>query len=114
MALLFQSFRLLSLLTLAILLGASQHASASSKPAARGGDTAKFKGWIEDFKTAPKGPFESIRLFSKDGTVLPPKAYACRPHGGGIQHGALNSRAREIRSQGYAIANCLNLKESNM
>ncbi len=82
-------------------------AGASSPKASKSGDSALLKSWIEEFKTSPKGPFENIRWFCNDGTVLPPKAYACRPHGGGIQHGALNSRAKQLRSRGYAVANVL-------
>ena len=92
---------------LAILTSGALQASASSKKAANTAETAKFRSWVEGFKKSPKGPFENIRWFCKDGTVLPPKAYACRPHGGGIQHGALNARAKQMRASGYAIANIL-------
>ena len=43
-------------------------------------------------KSSPKGPFERIRWYCNDGTVLPPKAYACKKHGGGVQHGEWNER----------------------
>ncbi len=66
-----------------------------------------LRTWIEEFKASPRGPFERIRWFCKDGTVLPPKAYACSNHGGGIQHGEWNQRARDLRAGGYAVANVL-------
>ncbi|MDP7571791.1 MAG: hypothetical protein QF391_09315, partial [Myxococcota bacterium] len=56
-------------------------------------------------KASPRGPFERIRWFCKDGTVLPPKAYACRDHGGGFQHGELNTEANALRAKGYSVAN---------
>ncbi len=34
----------------------------------------QYRQWIEQMKTAPRGPFKNIRWFCKDGTVLPPKA----------------------------------------
>ena len=42
----------------------------------------ELRSWIEEFKASPRGPFERIRWFCKDGSVLPPKAYACKNHGG--------------------------------
>jgi hypothetical protein len=68
---------------------------------------SELRAWIEEFKAAPRGPFERIRWFCKDGTVHPPKAYACKSHGGGIQHGELNQRAKSLRAGGYDVANVL-------
>jgi hypothetical protein len=67
----------------------------------------ELRSWIEEFKTSPRGPFERIRWFCKDGSVLPPKAYACKNHGGGIQHGEWNRRAKALRGGGYTVANVL-------
>ncbi|MFI9652541.1 PEP/pyruvate-binding domain-containing protein [Guyparkeria halopsychrophila] len=69
--------------------------------------TEQMREWIEAMKTAPRGPFERIRWFCEDGTVLPPKPYACGDHGGGIQHGEWNERTQTIRAQGYPLATLL-------
>ncbi|MFI9654867.1 PEP/pyruvate-binding domain-containing protein [Guyparkeria sp. GHLCS8-2] len=69
--------------------------------------TEQMRDWIEAMKTAPRGPFERIRWFCEDGTVLPPKPYACGDHGGGIQHGEWNERTQTIRAQGYPLATLL-------
>jgi hypothetical protein len=74
---------------------------------AESGNAAVHRGWIEDMKTAERGPFSRIRWFCNDGTVLPPRAYACQPHGGGHQHGEWSDRTVELRQQGYLIANLL-------
>jgi len=66
--------------------------------------TEPFQQWIEQFKHAPRGPFDGIQWFCKDGSVLPPKAYACRDHGGGFQHGTWNTRALALRDNGYLVA----------
>jgi hypothetical protein len=66
-----------------------------------------YRTWIAEMRDAPRGPFSRIRWFCNDGTVLPPKAYACRPHGGGVQHGEWSERALELRARGYRIANLL-------
>ncbi len=63
--------------------------------------------WIAAMKAAPRGPFDGIFWFCRDGTVLPPAPYACAPHGGGIQHGRLGPRARALREAGYLVGNVL-------
>jgi hypothetical protein len=68
---------------------------------------AELRTWIDGFKVAPRGPFERIRWFCKDGSVMPPKAYACKNHGGGIQHGEWNQRAKSLRAGGFSVANVL-------
>ncbi len=68
--------------------------------AAEARDAAVYRGWIEEMKAAERGPFERIRWFCNDGTVLPPKAYACEPHGGGHQHGEWSDRTVELRAAG--------------
>ncbi len=76
-------------------------------PTARADDVAQYRGWIEQMKQDPRGPFDSVKWFCKDGTVLPPAAYACQPHGGGHQHGQWSDRTRRLRAEGYYVANLL-------
>jgi len=87
-------------LATALLLGTS--GMAASLPS-----TTTLKEWVGEMKTSPKGPFIRIRWFCKDGTVMPPKAYACKDHGGGIQHGEWSERTKEMRAGGYEIGNVL-------
>jgi len=79
---------------------------------ASGGSTndpkaAQYSEWVQEMKENPRGPFERIRWFCKDGTLQPPKAYACKDHGGGIQHGEWNQRTKTMRENGYLVANVL-------
>jgi hypothetical protein len=74
---------------------------------AHASDGSQYRAWIQQMKQEPRGPFDSVKWFCKDGTVLPPAAYACQPHGGGHQHGLWNARTKELRSQGFYIANVL-------
>ena len=67
----------------------------------------EYRQWIEDMKVSDRGPFERIRWFCRDGSVLPPKPYACKDHGGGFQHGEWNEQAKQLRGEGYWIANIL-------
>lgn len=70
-------------------------------------DAGEMARWIQQMKKAPKGPFDGIYWFCADGAVLPPQAYACSAHGGGIQHGRLDARARILRQAGYPVGNVL-------
>jgi len=69
------------------------------------GQTGQFRSWVEQFQQAPRGPFDGVQWFCNDGSVLPPKAYACRTHGGGRQYGVWNQHARLMRDKGYLVAN---------
>jgi len=67
----------------------------------------KYAGWVEQMKRSPKGPFRRIRWYCADGTVQPPKAYACSKRGGGIQHGEWTDRVRAMRRSGYFVGNVI-------
>jgi hypothetical protein len=67
----------------------------------------RYEGWVGEMKRSPKGPFRRIRWFCNDGTVLPPKAYACSDHGGGIQHGQWSDRVVAMRRDGYYVGNVI-------
>jgi hypothetical protein len=66
-----------------------------------------YRAWIEQMKSDPRGPFSAIKWFCQDGSVLPPTPFACKPHGGGYQHGAWSARTQELRAKGYFIATLL-------
>lgn len=80
-----------------VLLGAVCGAAAAENPAGRAA--------IEAMKSDPRGPFDQIRWFCKDGAILPPAPGACRPHGGGHQHGQWSAATKQLRADGYRIAN---------
>ncbi len=70
-------------------------------------DEQALRSWIEEMKDAERGPFQRIRWFCKDGSVLPPTPGACAEHGGGAQHGEWTDRVKRLRAAGYRIANIL-------
>ncbi len=69
--------------------------------------SSEYRAWIEEMERSERGPFSRLRWFCTDGTVLAPKAYACKDHGGGYQHGQWSDKTLELRGQGYLIANVL-------
>ena len=79
--------------------------ATSTGAAAELPNESTLQGWVQEMKKAPRGPFKRIRWFCNDGTVLPPKAYACRDHGGGVQHGEWTDQVKSMRDNGYYIAN---------
>ena len=68
-------------------------------------DDATLRSWVQEMKASSRGPFKQIRWFCNDGAVLPPKEYACREHGGGVQHGEWTDQVKLMRDNGYYIAN---------
>jgi phosphohistidine swiveling domain-containing protein len=68
-------------------------------------DQKKWRGWVQAMKSSPRGPFKYLRWFCNDGTVQPPKEYACKDHGGGVQHGAWTDQVKVLRENGFYIAN---------
>ncbi|MCK5664029.1 MAG: hypothetical protein KAI17_11110, partial [Thiotrichaceae bacterium] len=74
---------------------------------ARNTTNAEYARWIDEMKTATRGPFKNVKWFCNDGSILPPKAYACKNHGGGQQRGNYTKHAQTLRDNGYYIANFL-------
>jgi hypothetical protein len=70
-------------------------------------DVGTMRQWIQEMKTSPRGPFNRIRWFCRDGTLQPPEPFACSERGGGVQHGEWSDRVKAIRDQGFIIANVL-------
>ena len=66
-----------------------------------------LRQWVAEMKTSSRGPFARIRWFCNDGSILPPKPYACRDHDGGVQHGEWTDRVKRLRIGGYYIGNVL-------
>jgi hypothetical protein len=68
-------------------------------------DAKTLLSWVQAMKKSPRGPFEHIRWFCNDGTIQLPQEYACKEHGGGVQHGEWTQRVRTMRAHGYHVAN---------
>jgi len=68
-------------------------------------DDVTLRSWVQKMKKSSRGPFKHLRWFCSDGTVLPPREYACRDHGGGVQHGEWTDQVKLMRGNGYYIAN---------
>lgn len=81
--------------------------SAAVQAQAAAGSPEQFRRWIAEMKEQPRGPFSGIKWFCQDGRVLAPKDYACAGAGKGWQHGEYSDRTRQIRAQGYQVANVL-------
>ena len=83
-------------------------ASAAAARCRRVGGAARRRSTgagSSEMKDSPRGPFSAIKWFCKDGRVLPPKDYACAGKGQGWQHGEWSDRTRQMRAQGFQVAN---------
>ena len=67
-------------------------------------DNAALRLWVQEMKQSDRGPFKHIRWFCADGTLQQPKEYACKEHGGGVQHGEWIDRVKQLRASGYFVA----------
>ena len=88
-----------------ILICVSFSASASVSQSTT--SNPEYRQLIESMQTRERGPFKELRWFCNDGTILPPRAYACVKHDGGYQHGAWSEQTKTLRDKGYKIANLL-------
>jgi hypothetical protein len=86
---------LASVLMLLAAAFASSHAAAAAERDPR----------IAAMQAGERGPFQRIRWFCADGSLLPPEPDACKPHGGGAQHGEWSETTLALRAAGYRIAN---------
>jgi len=86
-----------------LLLPSTLAATVSEEPM----DTAPYRASIERMKTLERGPFVRLRWFCNDGTVHPPRPYACGERSGGFQHGEWSSETIALREQGFLVANIL-------
>ena len=87
-----------ALLCFAVSLVAAQPVAAELPP------PAELRVWIDDMKHSERGPFQRIRWFCNDGSVLPPTPYACKDNGGGSQHGEWSERTQQLRDGGFQVA----------
>ena len=99
-----------AIVALAVTACASHCAVGATNTAARGGsaaDASAHRALIVEMKQAPRGPFKRLRWFCNDGSVLPPKAYACQERGSGHQHGQWSDATLTLHAAGYPIANVM-------
>ncbi|MEE8409652.1 MAG: hypothetical protein V3T05_08605, partial [Myxococcota bacterium] len=61
------------------------------------------RGIIAKMQKNRRGPYQGVSWFCNDGTILPPKRYACRPHGGGVQYGVLSPDAEKLGAMGVHV-----------
>jgi len=80
----------LPLLSIVALVGAGNLTAIAEE------DVWRAVKWVVEMKDNQRGPYQGVAWFCNDGTMLPPKSYACRKHGGGIQYGVLGPRARQL------------------
>ena len=60
-------------------------------------DHEAIKRLIQDFKRDERGPYQAIRWFCPDGTILPPKERCPEP--GGIQHALAKEAVQKLAAQ---------------
>jgi len=71
------------------------------------------QAFISSLKQTSKGPFEAIKWYCSDGTILPARANGCGVGKEGFQHGKLRDDVLALRERGFVIANLFVALERN-
>ncbi len=79
-------FKMMGFVFLILLL--SIHPTRAQQP-----DFSELKRLVQEFKKDPRGPYQAIRWFCPDGTILPAQERCSEP--GGIQHALLRDRVAQ-------------------
>lgn len=58
---------------------------------------------VQEMKQNPRGPYSRILWYCKDGTTFPPTPYACREHGGGMQHAEYSASRQRLADLGWSV-----------
>ena len=61
------------------------------------------KQLVKEMIDNPRGPYSRIVWYCKDGSIQPPKAYACQQHGGGIQHAEYSAKRTQLAELGWSV-----------
>ena len=61
------------------------------------------KGIVQTMIENPRGPYSRIHWVCKDGTKLPPKAYACESFGGGHQYAEYSEQQIKLAKLGWSV-----------
>ncbi|MEZ4273187.1 MAG: hypothetical protein R3C68_17660 [Myxococcota bacterium] len=78
-------------------------------------DIWRAVGWTLAMSKHERGPYDGVAWYCADGVILPPKSYACRDHGGGVQYGVLGKQARRLGDWGiYVGTNLAALKPEDL
>lgn len=68
---------------------------------------AEARKIVQAMKEGERGPYLRIRWFCADGSILPPDPYACRGHGGGIQHAEYSPARKRLAELGWSVGTIL-------
>ncbi len=58
---------------------------------------------IKSMANNTRGPYKHIRWFCEDGAILPPKAFACKEHGGGRQYAEYSQDWHRLAELGWHV-----------
>ena len=89
-----------------VLLAASAAAAPGADPPAAARQNDDLAALVREFKADPRGPFQAIRWFCPDGSVLPPQERCAEP--GGLQHALVKESVSALaRDRGIHLGQIL-------
>lgn len=93
-------FTLLLLSAPLVALGATAGSPVKPPPEV---ELVEARKLVERMKNSERGPYTRIRWFCKDGSVLPPTAFACSQRGGGRQHAQYSTERQQLAALGWHV-----------
>ncbi len=64
---------------------------------------AQARAIVKRMMENSRGPYQQIRWFCADGSILPPQSYACRDRGGGRQHAQYSAEREVLATLGFHV-----------
>ena len=93
---------LIAISTLSCMPFAAQAAAPSIEPPSKE-TIAEARKIIAKMRANARGPYSHLQWVCKDGAVLPPKAGACTPHGGGHQYAKFSPLRERLAKLGFPV-----------
>jgi len=98
-----KNWLLLTAISLLSFLPLNAQAAAPSIEPPSAEKIAEARGIIAKMRVNARGPYSNLQWVCKDGTVLPPKAGACTPHGGGNQYAKFSKDRDRLAKLGFPV-----------
>ncbi|NHN36777.1 hypothetical protein G8764_05660 [Pseudomaricurvus alcaniphilus] len=64
---------------------------------------AEARKIVAAMRANPRGPYDSIRWFCNDGSILPARPYGCAELGGGKQHALFSAQRERLAQLGWRV-----------
>lgn len=96
----------LALAVLLLMPAAAARPATTALPGLEGPSSAavdEARALVEAMVAAPNGPYSRVVWFCNDGSIQPARPFACRGHGGGVQHAEYSPERERLAELGWPV-----------